>query len=82
MKKYTIILLTIVFFVVLGLSGFAADKPKIGLSFSDFTLERWVREAEEMTKQRAVLVLRLLSKKLIMIRRFRMTRLRIWFFKG
>ena len=50
MKKYTIILLTIVFFVVLGLSGFAADKPKIGLSFSDFTLERWVREAEEMTK--------------------------------
>jgi len=50
MKKYSITLLMIVLFVVLGLSAFAADMPKIGLSFSDFTLERWVREAEEMSK--------------------------------
>lgn len=51
MKKYSITLLTIVLFVVLGLSAFAADTPiKIGLSFSDFTLERWVREAAAMTE--------------------------------
>lgn len=51
MKKYSITLLTIVLFVVLGLSVFAADTPiKIGLSFSDFTLERWVREAADMTE--------------------------------
>jgi D-xylose transport system substrate-binding protein len=28
----------------------AADKPKIGLSFSDFATERWARERDEMTK--------------------------------
>ncbi|MFA7575285.1 MAG: substrate-binding domain-containing protein, partial [Arcobacteraceae bacterium] len=50
MKKFYISLLTITFLIVLSLSVFAADKPLIGLSFSDFTLERWVREAEEMTE--------------------------------
>lgn len=50
MKKFNITILMIGLFVVLGLSAFAADVPKIGLSFSDFTLERWVREAEEMSK--------------------------------
>ena len=50
MKKFYLGLLTITFLIVLSLSVFAADKPLIGLSFSDFTLERWVREAEEMTK--------------------------------
>jgi D-xylose transport system substrate-binding protein len=50
MRRYTIIFLTIVLLIVISLSVFAADKPIIGLSFSDFTLERWVREAEEMTE--------------------------------
>jgi len=50
MKRFSITLLTIVLFVILSISAAAADKPMIGLSFSDFTLERWVREAEEMTK--------------------------------
>ena len=50
MKRFSITLLTIVLFVMLSISAAAADKPMIGLSFSDFTLERWVREAEEMTK--------------------------------
>jgi len=50
MKKLSIILLSIVFLSLLSLSVFAADKPMIGLSFSDFTLERWVREAEEMSE--------------------------------
>jgi len=50
MKILSIIFLAIAFLVLVSLSGFAADKSKIGLSFSDFTLERWVREAEEMTK--------------------------------
>jgi D-xylose transport system substrate-binding protein len=50
MKKYSIILLTIVLFVVLGFSAFAADTPiKIGLSFSDFATERWPVEAALMT---------------------------------
>ncbi|MBE3101467.1 MAG: hypothetical protein IMZ47_04260, partial [Firmicutes bacterium] len=50
MKKFSVTLLTIVLFVVLSFSAFTAATPiKIGLSFSDFTLERWVREAEEMT---------------------------------
>jgi D-xylose transport system substrate-binding protein len=50
MKKYSITLLTIVLFVVLGLSVFAADTPiKIGLSFSDFATERWPLEAALMT---------------------------------
>ena len=50
MKRFSIILLSIVFLSLLSLSVFAADKPMIGLSFSDFTLERWVREAEEMSE--------------------------------
>jgi len=50
MKRLSITLLTIVLLVALSISVFAADKPMIGLSFSDFTLERWVREAEEMSK--------------------------------
>jgi len=38
---------------VTAISGFAfrsygADKPKIGLSFSDFATERWARERDEM----------------------------------
>lgn len=50
MKKYSITLLTIVLFVVLGLSAFAADTPiKIGLSFCEFAIERWPREAAVMT---------------------------------
>jgi len=51
MKKYSIILLTVILFVVSGFSAFAVNTPiKIGLSFSDFTLERWVKEAAEMTE--------------------------------
>jgi len=50
MKKYSIILITIVLFVVLGFSVFAADAPiKIGASFSEFDIERWPREAALMT---------------------------------
>ncbi|PKP60350.1 D-xylose transporter subunit XylF [Candidatus Atribacteria bacterium HGW-Atribacteria-1] len=50
MKKYSITLLTILLFVVLGFSAFAADTPiKIGLSFSDFATERWPVEAALMT---------------------------------
>ncbi len=50
MKKLNITLLIILLCFVFNLSILAADKPLIGLSFSDFTLERWVREAEEMTE--------------------------------
>ena len=37
---------------VASISGIArgADKPKIGLSFSDFATERWPRERDEMSK--------------------------------
>lgn len=50
MKKNSITLLTIILFVVLGFSAFAADTPiKIGLSFSDFATERWPVEAALMT---------------------------------
>ncbi len=50
MKKYSITLLTIVLFVVLGFAVFAADTPiKIGVSFSEFDIERWPREAALMT---------------------------------
>jgi len=31
-------------------TSYAADKAKIGLSFSDFATERWARERDEMTK--------------------------------
>jgi len=48
MKKFSITLLTIILFVVLGFSAFAAP-IKIGLSFSDFATERWPVEAALMT---------------------------------
>lgn len=50
MKRFLITLVTILLLALLSMSALTADKPLIGLSFSDFTLERWVREAEEMTK--------------------------------
>ncbi len=50
MKRFGIFVMLLVFVSVLSISVSSADKPLIGLSFSDFTLERWVREAEEMTK--------------------------------
>jgi len=50
MKRFLITLVIILLLALLSMSALTADKPLIGLSFSDFTLERWVREAEEMTK--------------------------------
>jgi D-xylose transport system substrate-binding protein len=44
-----LILLSVALAALLG-SAQAADKPKVGLSFSDFATERWPRERDEMTK--------------------------------
>ena len=48
MKKLALFCLTAV--SLFALPAGAADKPKIGLSFSDFATERWPRERDEMTK--------------------------------
>ena len=48
MKKLALFCLTVV--SLFALPAGAADKPKIGLSFSDFATERWPRERDEMTK--------------------------------
>ena len=48
--KRSILLLAVALISGFASSAQAADKPKIGLSFSDFATERWARERDEMTK--------------------------------
>jgi D-xylose transport system substrate-binding protein len=50
MKRLILQALTLAILTGLGATAAAADKPKIGLSFSDFATERWARERDEMSK--------------------------------
>ena len=47
MKRFIISALA---FVAFASPALAADKIKIGLSFSDFATERWAGERDQMTK--------------------------------
>ena len=50
MKRLSLLSLVVAALSLFASPGRAADKPKIGLSFSDFATERWPRERDEMTK--------------------------------
>jgi len=49
-KRLALLSLVVAALSLFASPGRAADKPKIGLSFSDFATERWPRERDEMTK--------------------------------
>jgi D-xylose transport system substrate-binding protein len=49
-KRLILMVLAIVSIAGFAPKTFAADAPKIGLSFSDFATERWARERDEMSK--------------------------------
>ncbi len=50
MRRFILMALAITATAGFAPSTSAADKPKIGLSFSDFATERWARERDEMSK--------------------------------
>ena len=49
MKRLVMLALAVAVISGLASTTLAADKPKIGLSFSDFATERWARERDEMS---------------------------------
>ena len=50
MKRFILLSLAVTAISGFASNSLAADKAKIGLSFSDFATERWARERDEMTK--------------------------------
>jgi D-xylose transport system substrate-binding protein len=49
-KRTTLIALAVAVLSIFTTNAYAAPKPKIGLSFSDFATERWARERDELSK--------------------------------